>query len=126
MLITRDEMHSLQPLSVCLADNDEKKSNVNKVKRVEYILQTNIDHWSHECEDAENEKKKKRKKGKKSKKKRMDHDTMDSIRRLNVGHKCLKERKGDLDDDAMWKLLYEFPIHDKNWTIYSTVMNVQS
>merc|ERR1712228_302309 len=100
MLITRDEEKSLKPIKLC---NDNR-----------YILQTNIDHWTYNNKKAK-------------KKKKIDHeDTMDSIRRLNVGHKCLKQWKDAFNEETMWKLLYQSPIHDKKWTIYSTVMNVKS
>ena len=108
--------------------------NVDTETEMDYILQTNIDHWSY-CNYDDLGKKNKKKKAKnrnknknknKKKRKMIEHDTMDSISRLNIGHKCLKEMKGNLNEHEMWKLLYQYPIHDKNWTIFTTVINVKS
>merc|ERR1712154_379351 len=110
-LITRDEGRTLRPLT--LSAKSEQK----------YLLQTNVDHWLWRNEN-ENAHKKKGKK-KKKKKKQIANDTMDSARRLNAGHKCLKEQEGKLTNDGMWRLLSQYPIHDRSWTIYSTVMNVK-
>ena len=109
MLITRDEAQSVKPLKLRMKEDDEEE---NKEECAEYILQTNIDHWTYGQ--------------KKKKKKKIDDDVMDSVRRLNVGHKYLKQCSGDLNEETMWNILYQFPIHDKNWTIYSTVMSVKS
>ena len=114
LLITRDEAGCLRPLRLPLAEHEEQKSSR------EYLLQTNVDHWLYGQESGQ--KKKRKGKGRKQ----IDNDTMDSVRRLNIGHKCLKEQGGKLTDDGMWRLLYQYPIHDRTWTIYSTVMNVRS
>ena len=144
MLITRDEGCSIKPINVSLLTDDKKEvdnnnnnnnnnngnddeEKKNDSTEMDYILQTNIDHWSYEFDAKSNNEKSKKKKGKKKKKNsttKIDHDTMDSIRRLNTGHKVLTECKGNLNQDEMWNLLYQYPIHDRNWTIYTTVMHV--
>ena len=127
VLITRDEAESLNSLEVKIMEQSEeqKESAQADSGSRSYLLQTNIDHWLFQFDGGNSGKQKKGKKRRKKEKSDIN-DTMDSIRRLNVAHKNLNECDGQMDEEAMWKLLYLYPIHDRSWTLFTTVMNVKS
>ena len=94
---------------------NNNNSNKNDVQQVPYIVQTNIDHWIYNPNII--------KKNKKSKKKPKINDEMESIPRLNVSHKMIKDMKF-FNQDKIWEILFAFPIHEKEWTLYSSVINI--
>ena len=87
-------------------------------------------HWKK----GKGKKKGRKKKGGKGRSE-ADYNLMDSVARMKVATNYLNalvkgkgkgEGEVNVKETEVWKLLYTHPIHEKQWTIYSTVINVRT